>query len=89
MLSKLLALLAKLNSPELLKALEGIRTLISIFSAVVPAPAPVASGGNLEQVQLSEEDQRNVECITQKLSAPGTQGAFDVSQLSAFAKLIS
>lgn len=98
MLSKLLALLAKLDGPKILQLLNAFSVLLSVLGGVVPAPAGGA-GGNLESVALTDEDNANIEKISQALSAcpPAeggtasgaiTQQAFDIQKIIALVRLL-
>lgn len=100
MLSKLLALLAKLDGPKILQLLNAFSVLLSVLGGVVPAPAGGA-GGNLESVALTDEDNANIEKISQALSAcppaeggaSGTSGAitqqaFDIQKIIALVRLL-
>ena len=87
MLSKILALLAKLDVAKLKDAMAAISVIINLFGAI--APVAPASAGNLENVQLSEEDEVNVLKITQALSSDaGTQAAFDLQKLLRFVAIL-
>lgn len=97
MLSKILALLATLNSAKIREFIQIVTSLLALFNQ------PVETGG-LETVQLSADDQKNFAAITEKLSADcpsgaksadaGAEGvamvqqAFDIGKLLAFIKLM-
>lgn len=94
MLSKILALLATLNVAKIREFMAHVVALLALFNAQVEA-------GGLEAVQLTVEDNKNIEMITQKLSADTpkgadagaegaamTQAAFDIGKLLAFVKLM-
>lgn len=86
MLSKILAALAKLDREQIKQFMQVITVFISLFGG--SAPALAGGSGNLESVNLTDEDNKNVEKITQTLSEDGTQAAFDISKLIAFARLM-
>lgn len=90
MISNLLKLLAALNGPKIKEFFSLVTALLALFGGLVPVPG--ASGGaNLENVQLSEEDNKNVAIITEKLTADSggtTQAAFDIGKLMSFIKLM-
>jgi hypothetical protein len=87
MLSKILALLAKLDVQKLKDAMAAISVIVNLFGAI--APVQPGSAGNLETVQLSDEDNANVEKITQALSEEsGTQAAFDLQKLLRFVAIL-
>ena len=87
MLSKILALLAKLDLAKLKDAMAAIGVIINLFGSV--APVQPGSAGNLETVQLSDEDNVNIQKITQTLSMDsGTQAAFDLQKLLRFVAIL-
>jgi hypothetical protein len=85
MFLKLLRVLASLDVADLKKAQALLTMIMDYFGAALPQPGTT---GALENVQMSEEETALVEQISQKLSADGTQAAFDGSRLRGLAKFL-
>ena len=83
--SRLLAAVAKLDAAKIKQFMDAAGVLIAIFGGGTGA----SETGNLENLQLSDEDNSNVSTISQKLSAHGApQAQFDIGKLIAFVKLM-
>lgn len=80
---KFLTIFASLG-PKIPKAYELFLALYNLFATEIEDVA-----GGLEVVELTAEEQRLCEVISQAISAEGTQSAFDFSRLRKFVKWAS